>query len=552
METGRKDRQNEIFRGDIKVLEKKQDAVFRPVFWLALAALLVLLPASPARAQPSPPSGTQIMEMIQSGNILNAQELIANNTQFNPQQAGSIIQTIQQALNGGNIGAAQIPQIASVLQSLLSGSGPAQQALEAFSQALSSIINSAAGSSDTPGGDPPQFQPTQDPDAGPTTCTCAANIPKHHDVIKSHMTFKREEHERWMVTEFFTRHVAPALMLMAEQLTAAGMQQVQIIGAFFDAKHQLETQRLMQQMTAIAHKDYQPSEGMCTFGTNMRSLAASDRNTELSLEVISARTMQRQTLSGDNLAGESGFSDYQSRFNQFIATYCNPKDNANGLELLCGSGGGNRRPNNDINYTGTIDVRPTLDLDFTKAAKTEDSEDIFALAANLYGHQLVPQIKKILISVDDDDQPSAGAKLLQDARALIAKRSVAQNSFAAIASERSLGEKEVQPYMYKLLEEMGIPEEDIKTMLGARPSYFAQMEVLTKKIYQNPNFYTDLYDKPANVKRKEVAMQAIDLMQKRDIFRSLLRAEATLSVMLEAALIEEQSVITNEVNPGGN
>ncbi len=73
------------------------------------------------------------------------------------------------------------------------------------------------------------------------------------------------------------------------------------------------------------------------------------------------------------------------------------------------------------------------------------------------------------------------------------------------------------------------------------------MEVLTKKLYQNPMFYSELYDKPANVERKTVAMQAIELMQRRDMYRSVLRSEATLSVMLETALIEQQEKLSNEI-----
>ena len=100
------------------------------------------------------------------------------------------------------------------------------------------------------------------------------------------------------------------------------------------------------------------------------------------------------------------------------------------------------------------------------------------------------------------------------------------------------------------MKEMGIQDEDeIKAYLGERPSYYAQMEVLTKKLYQNPVFYTELYDKPANVERKTVAMQAIELMQRRDMYRSVLRSEATLSVMLETALAEQdQEKVTNEIN----
>ncbi len=371
-----------------------------------------------------------------------------------------------------------------------------------------------------------------------------------------HITDEWIAHRNWIIQEFWEIKLLPALMLMTEQLTVAAMHQVQIIGTFFDAKHQLETQRLFQQLAAQAHKDYHPSEGMCTFGTGMRSLAASDRNTEFTAEVLSARALARQTRQGDVASSPAG-ADRRSRFAQFIKTYCNPTDNAGTLSALCGQGGKPNRRNRDINFTATLDLPITLEVDMTKgadggSADTNDAEDLFALASNLYGHEVPPIVPKIAISLDKNNMPSEGANLLSDVRAIIAKRSVAYNSFAALAAQKAMGEKEVQPYLYALLKEMGVPEEDIESMLGERPSYYAQMEVLTKKIYQNPNFYTDLYDKPANVKRKEVAMQAIDLMQKRDMFRSLLRAEANLSVILETALTDEQRKLTNRINPGGN
>ena len=74
------------------------------------------------------------------------------------------------------------------------------------------------------------------------------------------------------------------------------------------------------------------------------------------------------------------------------------------------------------------------------------------------------------------------------------------------------------------------------------------MEVLTKKVYQKPDFYTNLYDTPANVDRKEVAMQAIGLMQKFDIFKSYLRNEASLSVLLEMEVVTLQNEVENEIN----
>ncbi len=92
-------------------------------------------------------------------------------------------------------------------------------------------------------------------------------------------------------------------------------------------------------------------------------------------------------------------------------------------------------------------------------------------------------------------------------------------------------------------------------MLGDKPSYFAQMDVLTKKIYQDPYFYADLYDKPANVMRKNVAMRAINNIQKRDIYRSLLRSEAIMSVWLESEIEERQKICrqrNNDSEPGSD
>ena len=86
-----------------------------------------------------------------------------------------------------------------------------------------------------------------------------------------------------------------------------------------------------------------------------------------------------------------------------------------------------------------------------------------------------------------------------------------------------------------------------ENILGKNPSYDAQMEVLTKKIFQDSEFYIDTYDKPSNVARQEVAIQAIELMQKRDLYRSFLRSEIIASVMLETALLEEQDRIKNDV-----
>ena len=378
----------------------------------------------------------------------------------------------------------------------------------------------------------------------------AAIAQQLHEQFDSHVGDEFEAFQEWMTTDIFEDGILPAMMMMTEQLSTIAIHQVEIIGMFLDAKHQLETQRLIQELTAQAHKDYHPSEGLCVVGTNTRSLAASDRAVEYNTIVISNRTMQRQQLAGDVLSATGRDSDRLSRLDQFRDVYCDVNDNGFGLLLLCQDSGPAERQNKDIDFTSTIETPLTLDLDFAAeaGANTADEEDVFALAANLFANEVPPQIPESFLSDADGNPIPQGAEAYMDLRSVMAKRSVAQNSFASITAQKSAGAQEVQPFMYAMLEDMGLPEEEIVEILGERPSYFAQMEMLTKKMYQHPNFYSELYDKPVNVRRKLVAMQAIDLMQKRDSFRSLLRSEAVLSVLLEMAVMEEQDRVRNEMN----
>jgi hypothetical protein len=146
----------------------------------------------------------------------------------------------------------------------------------------------------------------------------------------------------------------------------------------------------------------------------------------------------------------------------------------------------------------------------------------------------------------DGDLVTSGARVYMDTRALNAKRSVAFNSFAAQAAMKSEGGSGVTPYITEILEEMGIKGASIEQMLKGAPSYNAQMEILTKKIYQWPNFYSDLYDKPVNIDRKDTSIQAIALMQKRDMYRSQLRSEANMAIWLETMVEDLQDYHTNE------
>ena len=404
---------------------------------------------------------------------------------------------------------------------------------------------------------------------GACTATCTACEANQQPGTNQNFSAELENHLIWFQDIFWLDAEAgdevgllAAIMLMAEQLTANAVQQTQMIGSIFDAKHQLETQRLFQQLTAQAHKDYHPSEELCTVGTVARPLAASERKANLTAQYISKHSVDRQLLAHDDMDGRfienSTSKDKQSRLRQFILEFCNIEDNARNLNHLCLRQGAERpeappyfasSQNRDIDYTAFIDGPLTLDIDFTDADNTRDERALFALTNHLIAEEIMPNVAADKFT-SEDGRPSYGAAGVTyiNARSLAAKRSVATNSIAAIASLKSRGSPESDPFIYAIIDELfpaGTDASEITNYIGENPSYYAQMEILTKKLYQHPNFYAGLYDKPANILRKDVAIQAAELMQKRDIYRSLLRSEAVLAVMLETSMEKEQSSLIN-------
>lgn len=384
--------------------------------------------------------------------------------------------------------------------------------------------------------------------------------------------------ERFIVGTMWGNNILPTLMLSAEQFTAIALQQAMIIGTFIDATNQMETQQLLQELRAQAHKEYHPSEGLCTFGSVVKSIAASERRGEITSLVLSHRSLDRQLGQG-NTSSTYGFDlDKTNRIFQFKTRFCNEKDRENALAAACSAlvwddnfiAEERVKMDKDIDYFSLVDAPWTLKLDFTNNRITdttvtpnirnEDEENVMAMAANLFAHNTFPRPPSIAMKNVRNQQLTEMQKAYLDLRSIVAKRSIAENSFNAIAAMKAEGNVTFAPsggttpepmhsriYMQSILSELGVPDPEALSLLGENPSYYAQMEILTKKIYQNPEFYTNLYDKPANVERKTVALQAVKLMQKFDMLKSHLRGEASFSVLLELSVVNLQREIEDQI-----
>jgi len=336
------------------------------------------------------------------------------------------------------------------------------------------------------------------------------------------------------------------LQLMTTDLTSTMMQQVFAVGTFFDAKDQLEAQRLIQEKTAQAHKDYQPSLQMCEVGTFVRNLANTEKRAELTKTAMSQSSLSRMLGTGDVSTYGGIASDRKSKMIAYLDTYCSKDDNGKQNAEICNNTD-RSRANADINFTQNVGIPLTIPFNMLDGDTKPEEENLFMMLDYLFMAKSFPNVSKSVI----DGLPFQ--RVYQNMRSLIAMRSVAQNSMAHIIAEKTESpedaEETVTPFIYALMKELGIGTNDIEGAIGKNPSYYAQMEVLTKKIYQHPEFISNLYDKPANVKRLKAAMTAIKLMQDRDIHNAIMRREMLMSMLLEIKLREnQQEKLTQEID----
>ena len=352
---------------------------------------------------------------------------------------------------------------------------------------------------------------------------------------------------------FWTDFLREAFHQMTEQFTATAFTQVSFIGSFFDAQHQLERQAVLDQYHLQAIKDYQPSTALCRFGTATRPLASSEQLSKINKQLIFKRLLKRQ-LANTGSVGHSTSNDLSSRLVQFKNNYCNP-DHLNGeltgeeeKDPICGQNGASdpARYDKDINVTKTLLAPDTLDINFADTSLTQDEEDILALSANLYGYEIIQPPKDM---GDLDERGKEAQRFYHRYRSLLAKRKVAENSFSTLVGLKSKGSGAATDYLVEIMEGLGYSDNDeLEEILTDAPSYDAQMNILTKKIYQNPTFISSLIDKPENIKRQQASMLAIELMQRRETYKSALRQEMIIAVLLELFLDDRFEEVKGQID----
>lgn len=378
---------------------------------------------------------------------------------------------------------------------------------------------------------------------------------------------------------FWEGMVLPQLRIMTQEISTLNLNFPAAIGGFLDGQTLQEATLRMQKLSAESARRQIPAVSMCQFATLTKSLNATETARLETTRAVARIDMKRNTLNSELLGAESPYDDINVRFDQFSRKYCmdvaGSTDFGGVLKDVCNgvAGTGNftqdRKKNRDIDFAQMLGTPSTISASMYPGYGPQESlsqfEDIFALSKNLYGTNTNMRMSVEELKPKADDEKDYLKYKLLDQRNFLAKRSVAQNSFAHYIGLKSATDKAdgtelaVKPQLEGLLNALGIDNSannqinDYFNKAGnglteSSPSYWAQMEVLTKKAYQNPNFFANLYDNPHNVRRQQTAMKAIELMQERDIHETALRTEMLLSLWLDTELIPQTIKVSNDLS----
>ncbi len=356
------------------------------------------------------------------------------------------------------------------------------------------------------------------------------------------------------IRDMFQNRFEPALQQAADSLRDIIITNALMIGAFIDGQAELSSLASVQKLNAQTMKDYQLSDQICRFGTLSRSLALSDDKSRTVQMGLMAQILNRQLLKDNMNSGDAGAdattlgrsADKKGRWKQYKEKFCDAMDSNGSLSASAAAekctATSDAQLNRDIDMTRTLDVPKSLNINFDSAASlTKDEENIIALGENLYAHDLPLNLgRSDIMGIKQNGNDEQIRKLI-DFRSLVAKRSVAANSFAAFAGMKAEGGASSKAYLESVAKELGLGSAaDMKALIGDNPSYYTQMDFLAKRLYQTPQFYANLYDSPNNVGRQQAAIKAISLMQDRDIYESLQRSEMLLSTLMEVYVLRQQ------------
>lgn len=345
-------------------------------------------------------------------------------------------------------------------------------------------------------------------------------------VIKTYFYNTRDALEKWMYNDFADM-IIKSMQKQSQQVTLNQKEAVIASGAKEDAVTANNHTRLHALSQSDKALSLTPDAALCRDASAVRTLVGVEAAaTATQNEAAERLTAYHSYTAGSSAARGEGW-EKEARINTARNLYIDPRDHGGAVQGMdVTEGGGQKRINNDLDFARM--VGQPLTVDTTRGGM----DDLMALSQNLYGNEMFYDINPDRLNAQ-----------LFDLRQIQAKRNVLLNSFMAQVGLKAKGHSDVTPQTIAAFQQLGLPQAVIDRDLKGRPSYYALMEVITKRQYQDANFYAGLIKNPAAQDRSAATMRAFTNMQMRDMVQSLQRQEVLYAMLLELRLLKRQEIV---------
>lgn len=369
-----------------------------------------------------------------------------------------------------------------------------------------------------------------------TICCSCSNVTKNfQEIMDGHR-------QNFILDVLGAIHFTRAMALSAVEIQNVIASNALNNNSVVDAASSQATLNERSKLNAEAAVRGQMSEGLCRMASLEKSLAADDMKRRFTQILLSEIGLARLGGKINSISAAGAMSDQRERLLTFKSEFCRGDDSNKALKVFCGGANGTeiqssfyqsasntgKRSNADIDFVKFFVGRESLDIDLAdQSSLSKDEQTMIAMSRNLYGHKpIAPRFTEAELKTP------AGQQRYQHMRSLLAMRALVQNSFNAMAAEHAAGFAGSVTNIRALYKELGGSDDTVNALVGSRPSYYAGMNALTREIFYTPKFYSQLMEGKTNVARQSAFMDAVGLMQTRDIYQSSLRTEMLLATLI--------------------
>ncbi len=338
-------------------------------------------------------------------------------------------------------------------------------------------------------------------------------------VIRNYVQdFFTDVRNEYFLDQFVTDLVEPALKKKTQQISQNDQQESNAIGAIQDARAANDQATEIGVAQADTALDYAPHPFIGQMATYTRGLALSSEAIRQSRLLRGAAGTADLLAASGTLSAKGGGAVEDWRLKNLKDLYVDPEQQGGYLRELVG---GDQRVNRDLDIAKTLMGRETLDINFEDSTLTEDERDFLALKENLLPSDAMENSRMRDLGTTEANLTDLPALL-----SLTARREMIDRTINTIAGQRAQGSDVSTQEMQALLRQLGYSDDspEMKDVSG-KASYEAHMDILTRRVFQNPNMYSNLIANPVALRRILVSQNAVRNMQQFDIYASTTRAE---------------------------